>query len=188
MSNLNHKVGVKFTNISEKTLVCSWDGTEYVIEPGETMSCPLFLAKHFAKHLVNLISSEPISMVEDENGVPKDKRRRDFYQKMISAPLFEGVNDVDFNVKMMNQNKEQVSVVRHNSETNENVPHDDTKATGYASEAKVEPVREPLEAFSTKEDEFEGLEDEEPKVEAKPKVTKSTKKPANEVIEPETTK
>lgn len=157
--SINKQIAVKFTNISDQLFIGMWDKTEYTINPGETLTVPLYLAKHFAKHLVNQISKKVLSMVEDENGIPKDKERRELYQKMISSPLFAATNDTEMRTKIMND--ENAGIKRHNPETNENVNNDNKVATSYADKAVIEPVREEVKPFAIKDEEFEGLEDEE---------------------------
>ena len=44
---------IVFTNFSDETFVCSWDGTPYTFAPGQAMMVEDWKAYHFAKHLAN---------------------------------------------------------------------------------------------------------------------------------------
>ena len=136
----NNQSAVLFTNIFDQDFVGVWDKTEYPIPAGATMMLQEYLAKHFAKHLVNQCHPKILSMVEDSNGIPKDTERRKLYERIIKPTGIKAKNEAELGTKLMNAKMEDTE--------EEDKPV--KKVVGKPAVKKV----------VTKDEEFEGLEDD----------------------------
>jgi hypothetical protein len=117
IKNMN---SAKFVNFSTEDFTGYWDGRPRIIKAGESIFLPAFLAKHYAKHLVNreLIRKDSSGNEIYKNGEkmtsPKKPEDVPMYMALFNKAVFEISTEVE-----EGNTEEQVEVMEKNEEVKE---------------------------------------------------------------------
>lgn len=140
------KRAVRFTNFSDEDFVGVWDREEFLIPAGESIMLQEYLAKHFAKHLIDR------ELNKQNKSTNLVQYRNPMIEKCIGKVFIEAESDLKLEQKMFNQPKKNEEVVKKPVELEEEFEGLDTNEIEEKPlEANIEPNKGNVE--TSKEDE-----------------------------------
>jgi len=145
---------IQFTNFSNETFTHAWDKQEYTFQPGQTIYLQDYLAKHFAKHLID----------RELNKI--DKRTNDqLSRQAMMSKCFGNASDAMSALKAeteaINLNQEEPKIeekVAEPVEVKDEKFCDSCDSKGVRHLKACPKSRESLADAEVKEESFEGLQ------------------------------
>lgn len=141
-----------FTNFTNEPFIGYWDGKGKKFSPGQSLYMPDYLAKHFAKHLVN---RELLRTDKDGNYIHKDGDKMTSPKKPSDVPMFmelfnkaytpdeldelgDQKDDIDALIGAANKNRDKRSA---GSEMPTDVPKEKSEKEKEQDDAKQDPTQ-----------------------------------------------